>query len=102
MSTVQELRCPFGDFSGGYLGLHQHLNSEHPQCVAFVARGSRHYYEVHCPSCELVYSQAIKSGQVDDEFVEEFQAEIRLVGSDILVQHLIGEHPSEVLVGEEL
>jgi len=91
------MECPTCDEASlGYESLHRHLIARHPELVAIVAKGSRPSYRVNCPLCEEVYVQAIKRGHPEDGFIEEFEVDIRLVGMDILVQHLIGEHPNEV------
>ena len=49
-------------------------------------------YVVECPECGAVHEQPIKPRSTDPSFVEEFEAEIRLVGFDMLVNHLMAEH----------
>ncbi|WP_276957448.1 hypothetical protein [Ferrimicrobium acidiphilum] len=80
----------------GYEGMHRHLIEIHSALVEIIATGSRPSYCVKCPLCDDVYRQAIKRGHPDAGFVQEFELDIRLVGMDILVQHLIGEHPIEI------
>jgi hypothetical protein len=90
------MQCPACEAQGfGYEGMHRHLATEHPELVEISSAG-RSSYTVKCPLCDDVYRQAIKRGHPDADFIREYEDEIRLVGTDILVQHLIGEHPNEV------
>lgn len=94
---VSLMKCPVcQDFSGDYRGMHQHLFTLHPEQIKIGIQASQRYFEVDCPLCEENYRQLIKRGRVGSDFVEEFESDIRLVGSDILLQHLIGEHASSL------
>ena len=96
VGEVYLLHCPVCGEEGDYRGLHLHLKSLHPETVAVGKDGPKRYFEVRCPLCSERYRQGIKTGKASEEFVEEFEGDIRLVGSDILLQHLIGEHPDRV------
>lgn len=82
--------CATGEL--GYEGLHRHLLEAHPELVTVEVDGPTPQFVVACPCCPEQYRQAIKRGRVGADFVQEFAAEIRLVATDICVQHLIGEH----------
>jgi len=101
--AIVELKCALcADAQGNYQVLHSHLLQAHADQVVIEEEGTRRYYRVVCPLCEESYRQAIKSGHAGQPFVEEFEKDIRLVGSDILLQHLIGEHPEGMgLKGQE-
>ncbi len=90
MSTQME--CPWCEFSGAPRALHAHFGTAHPEGVRFETRGARNVYVVECPICHAGYDQTIKPGTQDPTFLEEFQREIRLVGFDMLVNHLLATH----------
>ncbi len=90
------MRCPWCEFEGDPRPLHGHLASDHPERIGFVERGGRSRYEVVCPICSESYDQVIKPRLDDPSFVEEYRQEIRLVGFDMLVSHLLGAHPEGV------
>ncbi len=99
--AIQELMCAVCEgVRGDYQALHAHLLQSHAEQVVIEQEGTRRYYRVVCPLCQESYRQALKSGHAGQPFVEEFEEDIRLVGSDILLQHLIGEHPSEMGLAE--
>ncbi|MDA8393258.1 MAG: hypothetical protein M0Z87_10805 [Actinomycetota bacterium] len=89
------MNCPWCAFQGTPRGLHAHLAEAHPEGVRFETRGNRRVYVVECPICHSGYDQAIKPGLDDPEFLVEFEREIRLVGFDMMVNHLLGEHPEQ-------
>lgn len=96
-AEVRIITCPSCEgFWGDYRALHQHLFSSHPSQVRIGTEGRQRYFEVLCPLCDETYRQSIKRGSAGGEFVDEFEPDIRLVGSDILLQHLIGEHASSL------
>ncbi|MHB8191231.1 MAG: hypothetical protein ACYDHP_12600 [Ferrimicrobium sp.] len=106
MTTVV-LTCPGCGFNAGYQGLHEHIARGHASWIVIESESVSRCYELVCPVCGESYRQAIKPGYRDDAFVGEFETEIRLVGADMLLQHLIGEHPDVlgvpdwILSGEE-
>jgi hypothetical protein len=101
--AVVTLRCGVcAGVTGDYQALHRHIFNDHQELVVIERDGPRMYYRVVCPICSQSYRQAIKGGMADEEFVSEFESDIRLVGSDILLQHLIGEHSVEMGVDSEV
>jgi len=81
--------------------LHAHLVDAHGETVR-IDRGARPSYEVRCPLCGEHYRQAIKRGRADRSFLEVFEHDVRVVGADILLQHLIGQHPEAMGVDPSL
>jgi hypothetical protein len=86
------MTCPYCGLQAPPRQLHAHLAEAHPEGVAFVERGSRRFYALDCPICHAGYEQAIKPGVGDPAILVELEREIRLVGFDMLVNHLLGEH----------
>jgi hypothetical protein len=64
----------------------------HADRVALKQAESRTLYAVACPVCGAEYERAVKPGSLDPAFLDEYEWEIRLVGFDMLVNHLIAEH----------
>lgn len=96
-SELSLMNCPIcEDYSGDYRAMHQHLLAHHPEQVKIGTQANKQYFEVDCPLCDENYRQLIKRGNVGSDFVQEFEPDIRLVGSDILLQHLIGEHSASL------
>jgi hypothetical protein len=87
------VRCPWCDYEDAPRPLHAHLADRHADGVQFVYRGKSPRYEIVCPICQVGYDQAIRPGSNDPEDLVEFEREIRLVAFDMLVHHIIGEHP---------
>jgi hypothetical protein len=75
--------------------LHAHLAETHPEVVVFEERIGRTFYGITCPLCGDGYRHEIKPRGRDPGFVEEFNAQIRLVAFDMLVNHLLVEHDPE-------
>ncbi len=96
MEEVSILHCPICREGSDYRGLHLHLKGGHPDMVTIATDVPRRYFEVRCPLCPESYRQTLKTGKATIEFVEEFEDDIRLVASDILLQHLIGEHAERI------
>lgn len=87
------LTCPWCAFQGPPRALQGHLTEVHPEHVTFGVRaGGTRFYEITCPVCNVSYDQRIKPRSQDPGFLEEFQHEIRLVASDMMVNHLVAEH----------
>lgn len=89
------MNCPWCDFDGAPRQLHAHLGETHPEQVVFEERIGRTFYGITCPTCDDGYRQEIKPRGRDPGFVEEFNAQIRLVAFDMLVNHLLVEHDPE-------
>ncbi len=86
------MNCPWCDFEGHPRALHEHLGGSHPEVVRFEERGSERFYAIECPVCRQGYEHVVKPRLRDPGFMDEFQQEIRLVGLDMLVNHLLVEH----------
>lgn len=86
------MNCPWCPFAGPPRSLHAHLAEAHPEEVVFGEKKGRAFYSVSCPVCGSGYEHAIKPRSRDADFIEEYEREIRLVGFDMLVNHLIAEH----------
>lgn len=86
------MNCPWCAFEGPPRGLHAHLAETHSEGVAFTEKQGRVFYSVSCPICGSGYEHAVKPRSRDATFLEEYRREIRLVGFDMLVNHLIAEH----------
>lgn len=86
------MTCPWCDFEGEPRQLHAHLAGAHPEEVRFEERASSRWYQITCPVCGDGYEHVVKPRGRDERFMEQFQAEIRLVAFDMLVNHLLAEH----------
>jgi hypothetical protein len=86
------VNCPWCSFSGTPRGLHAHLGEAHPEGVRFEERMGRSFYALTCPVCGDGYEHQIKPRGRDPTFVAQYQAQIRLVAFDMLVNHLMAEH----------
>ncbi len=86
------MRCPWCAFEGPPRALHAHLAEAHPNEVRFEERIGRAFYAIECPVCHEAYEAQIKPRSRDPAFMEEYRREIRLVGFDMLINHLMGEH----------
>ncbi|ACU53911.1 hypothetical protein Afer_0972 [Acidimicrobium ferrooxidans DSM 10331] len=89
------LTCFVCGEQGSYRSLHAHLVDAHPELVV-IESGPRPSYALRCPVCGEAYRQAIKRGRADRDFVAAFERDVRVVGMDIMLQHVIGEHPDAV------
>lgn len=86
------MRCPWCSFEDQPRIVHEHLADTHPEQVRFEERGERMVYAIECPVCAAGYEKAIKPRSRDPAFIEEYEHEIRLVGFDMLINHLLAEH----------
>jgi len=90
------VRCPFCEADAAPRALHSHLEAAHPEGVVVTeSPGGRLAYKVSCPRCGAHYEHAVKGRSGTGAFVAEHAREIRLVGFDMLVNHLIAEHPGD-------
>lgn len=89
------MRCPFCDAEATPRGLHSHLEAAHPDEVVVTESSGRLSYKVTCPHCDASHVQAVKGRGGTSAFALEHAREIRLVGFDMLVNHLIAEHVTE-------
>jgi DNA-directed RNA polymerase subunit RPC12/RpoP len=86
------VKCPWCEFDGGPRPLHAHLGEAHPEVVQIIIEDHRQSYAIECPHCGEAYSHLIKPRSNDPGFLEEYDAQIRLVALDMLVNHIIAEH----------
>jgi hypothetical protein len=89
------VNCPWCEFEGRPRELHAHLGETHGEKVVFEELIGRTFYGITCPHCSDGYRHEIKPRGRDAGFVEEFNAQIRLVAFDMLVNHLLVEHDPE-------
>jgi len=91
--------CPFcGDASHrDRRALHAHLVAAHAGSieVGLDHDKSRMYYRVTCPNCEYVVSQTVRPRSTDQQFLQEYRAEIALVAFDLLLYHFDLAHSEE-------
>lgn len=91
------MNCPWCAFRAAPRSLHAHLADTHPEGVRFEQHHGAPAYVVVCPLCDASHVQAIKPHSRDAEFVSQYEHEIRLVGFDMLVNHLMAEHADQDL-----
>jgi len=86
------MNCPFGDgcgFSGTRMSLHQHLMDEHADAVE--RDGAEYVYA--CPVCGDETRIAPETvDEDDDDTLEGFGNEIRMLAFDAMLDHLEEEH----------
>ncbi len=88
-----DAKCPSCEFHGPFMDTHAHMVDAHEELVEISRSGSKNYYRVTCGVCGESHQSPIKPGYVGDSFVKEFNREIRVVGCDMLLSHLLGAHP---------
>lgn len=86
------MKCPWCELETSPRSLHAHLADEHSDRVELKEDRGRTLYSIACPICGDSYERAIKPRSLDPSFLDEHEREIRLVGFDMLVNHLIAEH----------
>ncbi|MFP5361856.1 MAG: hypothetical protein ACLGI5_03915 [Thermoleophilia bacterium] len=52
-------------------------------------------YRVACPCCGADYEHRVKPRSRDPSFLTTFAAEVRMVGFDMLLNHMTAEHGEE-------
>lgn len=88
------MTCPYCALADlGLRELHAHLASAHAEQIGTEEAGDRLVYVVTCPQCGSQYRKPIKKGVADPGFANEFETQIRLVAFDMLLNHLLAEHP---------
>ncbi len=77
--------------------LHAHLCKVHGDAVAvgLDQDKDRMYYQLTCPKCEYVVSRTVRPRSTDEQFLQEYRAEIALVAFDLLLYHLDLAHAAE-------
>ncbi|MCL4413879.1 MAG: hypothetical protein M1522_03900 [Actinobacteria bacterium] len=86
------MNCPWCTWTSPPRALHAHLADVHPEGVQFEEADRSRSYVVVCPLCGASHVQPIKPRSRDPDFLAEYEREIRLVGFDMLVNHLLAEH----------
>jgi hypothetical protein len=81
---------------------HAHMVDTHEDLVEIYRGGSKNYYKVTCMVCGESHQSPIKPGYSSDAFVKEYNREIRVVGCDMLLSHLLGAHPDLYMLGDTL
>ena len=90
------MNCPLCDFGAAApQALHAHLGERHGDAVTTSERHGKAFYEITCPRCGARYEHAVRKGAHDPGFLAEFEQEIQMVALDMLVHHLIAEHPQQ-------
>lgn len=86
------MTCPWCALVCTRRELHEHLQADHAEQVRTQERQGRQFYVITCPVCGTSYDQRVKKAQGRPDFVAEFEREIRMVATDMLVNHLLAEH----------
>ncbi len=94
MSTNAPTECPFCDERGARHEVHAHIVTAHPERLetGHDEQSGRMHYRVACPVCEDSYEHRVKPRSRDADFLETFAAEIRMVGFDMLLNHMEAAH----------
>ncbi len=90
--------CPYCDVELGIRALHAHLADSHADRVTSEPFLDSVAYVVTCPECGESYRRQMRKSAKDSEFVTEFERDIRLVAFDMLINHLLAEHPTQSFV----
>ncbi len=93
------MRCPWCGLESAPRDLHAHIADAHPEGVTFETKIGLPFYVVECPVCHERYDAQIKPRSRDPRFLEEYRREIRLVGFDMLINHLLAEHEGTANAG---
>lgn len=90
--------CPFCPHRGSREEVHLHLVDGHADRVeAWTEADSGHmHYRVACPHCGDAYEHRIKPRSHDPSFLGAFAREIRMVGFDMLLNHVEAAHGADV------
>ncbi len=89
------MHCPFCEVELGIRELHAHLADEHGDQVRSEPYLDYTAYVVTCPTCGESYRRQMRKSAKQAGFVAEFDRDIRLVAFDMLINHLLAEHPTE-------
>lgn len=86
--------CPFCEREGPRGDIHRHLVDDHPGEIEMwtEARTGRMRYRVVCPRCGADYEHRVKPRSTDRDFLTTFATEVRMVGFDMLLNHMTAEH----------
>jgi len=90
-------RCPFCSEQGARMDVHHHMVEAHPQQIEMWKdeRTGRMRYRVVCPVCQADYEHRVKPRSTDPTFLERFATEVRMVGFDMLLNHMTAEHEED-------
>jgi hypothetical protein len=86
--------CPFCPEEGARVDIHRHMVDAHPEQIeAWTdAKSGRMRYRVVCPICGADYEHRVKPRSTDPTFLTTFATEVRMVGFDMLLNHITAEH----------
>lgn len=89
-------RCPYCGEEGTRQEVHLHLVRAHGDELETWtdAETGRMHYRVACPVCGDAYEHRVKPRSRDTGFLERFADEIRMVGFDMLLNHVEAAHES--------
>lgn len=90
-------RCPYCSARGARTEVHRHMVDAHPERVEMWTDETtgRMRYRVACPCCGADYKHRVKPRSRDPSFLTTFAAEVRMVGFDMLLNHMTAEHGEE-------
>lgn len=86
--------CPFCPQRGARTDVHRHMVDSHPEQIEMWRDAStgRMRYRVVCPLCGADYEHRVKPRSTDAAFLQTFATEVRMVGFDMLLNHMTAEH----------
>lgn len=90
-------RCPYCSERGARTEVHRHMVDVHPERVETWKDETtgRMRYRVACPRCGADYEHRVKPRSRDPSFLTTFATEVRMVGFDMLLNHMTAEHGEE-------
>lgn len=90
-------RCPYCSAGGTRTEVHRHMVDVHPERVETWTdeKTGRMRYRVVCPRCGDDYEHRVKPRSRDPSFLTTFATEVRMVGFDMLLNHMTAEHGEE-------
>lgn len=89
--------CPFCPESGARHDVHLHIVQAHADEIEMWtdANTGRMRYRIVCPVCGADYEHRVKPRSTDPTFLTTFATEVRMVGFDMLLNHMTAEHEEE-------
>lgn len=86
--------CPYCGEAGTRQEVHLHLVGAHGHELETWtdAETGRMHYRIACPVCGDAYEHRVKPRSRDTSFLERFAHEIRMVGFDMLLNHVEAAH----------
>jgi hypothetical protein len=90
-------RCPFCPEHGARTEVHRHMVDFHPDQIETWSdtKTGRMRYRIVCPTCGADYEHRVKPRSKDAAFLTTFAVEVRMVGFDMLLNHMTAEHGEE-------